>query len=474
MTQDMHKGSALDLEQAFEERISELSGITSSAKITANLRRGSTSEMMEAIEQRIHELSGVASCDQNTKDEEAVILGTLDPEQQDRLERYLHSLIGDLTGILNDNGVFDTIFDYDESTLYMTVSTETAPAMQYSIPFADLTQDFDQIDKDIDYIIDGTIGQAAQDTAQSPVTSSYSVDTSYEDELEQINLEAGDLVQRYMKGDESPYEILTDLGYKEVEGDFYVKAVDQYTRVFDFRYNNNDIMHEDYYCRYYVLEDDILPPGQRHVTLNLYDEALDSHHLVDEVVDETVEGSQAITAGYTKVDSKQVLDSDGFYTDYTWYRDEDGLNVFVLGDNEVYGPEEGYFDWEEENDEAAQEWFDSYNGFADEEDDDWNTLDADDIYSCDEAKQAIQAGAFDRGWYFGKEEADLHGDMIVQNLSGKTVSKRRDKAEEPGGLIYEANQLGIDMWDLLRALEGMCYQGRAREIDDSTYLVLGS
>ena len=43
--------------------------------------------------------------------------------------------------------------------------------------------------------------------------------------------------------------------------------------------------------------------------------------------------------------------------------------------------------------------------------------------------------------------------------------------DQPGGLKYEAEQIGITMWDLLEALEGMCYDGRAQEIDDSTYLV---
>lgn len=76
-------------------------------------------------------------------------------------------------------------------------------------------------------------------------------------------------------------------------------------------------------------------------------------------------------------------------------------------------------------------------------------------------------------WYFGKEEAEKFGNLVVSKLVGKTVSKRRDLAEEPGGLIYESNKLGIDMWDLLRALEGLCYQGRVQEIDDSTYLVRG-
>lgn len=74
-------------------------------------------------------------------------------------------------------------------------------------------------------------------------------------------------------------------------------------------------------------------------------------------------------------------------------------------------------------------------------------------------------------WFFGEEEYEKYGSLIRDNLAGKKISKRKDIAEEPGGLIYEANQLGIDMFDLLRALEGMCHVGLAREIDDSTYRV---
>ena len=72
---------------------------------------------------------------------------------------------------------------------------------------------------------------------------------------------------------------------------------------------------------------------------------------------------------------------------------------------------------------------------------------------------------------YGREKAEKYGKQISSSLSGKTVSKRKDLAEQPGGLIYEANQLGMDMWDLLEALEGMCFIGTAEEIDDSTYLV---
>lgn len=74
-------------------------------------------------------------------------------------------------------------------------------------------------------------------------------------------------------------------------------------------------------------------------------------------------------------------------------------------------------------------------------------------------------------YYFGKEEYTKYGDMVRSALSGHTVSKRVDRAEVKGGLKYEAIQLGIDVFDLLACLEGMCYNGTAAEINDSTYRV---
>ena len=282
------RGSALDLEKAFEDKIAELSGVTSSEKVTSAINHnhsGSAEDMMNAVRSRIFELGGdITSCDGTHDDEDAVVLAARDPESQSKLERYLHNLIGDLTNILNDNGIFDTLFDYNDENLYMTVSTEEQPATQYTIPLADLKLDFDQMDVDIDYIIDGTVGKKTDDS----VTAGYAVDPGYNFELEQMGEEAAELTQRYMAGDESTYDILLDLGYEEVEDDVYHKKFDKYTRVFDFNYNGNDIMKDDYYCRYFVLVDDMIPAGKREITLNLYDEALDKQHLVDEVVDETV------------------------------------------------------------------------------------------------------------------------------------------------------------------------------------------
>lgn len=77
---------------------------------------------------------------------------------------------------------------------------------------------------------------------------------------------------------------------------------------------------------------------------------------------------------WIEMDSKSVRDSDGFLTDYTWYwRNNNGedQHVFVFGDSDLYGPEDGYFDWECDSLEEAQEWFENYVGPGDNEDDDW-------------------------------------------------------------------------------------------------------
>lgn len=70
------------------------------------------------------------------------------------------------------------------------------------------------------------------------------------------------------------------------------------------------------------------------------------------------------------VKSKEVKDSDGFLTDYTMYKNQDGSKyIFMLGDKDYEEPDESYADWEAETEKEANEWFDSYTGFEDEEDD---------------------------------------------------------------------------------------------------------
>ena len=73
---------------------------------------------------------------------------------------------------------------------------------------------------------------------------------------------------------------------------------------------------------------------------------------------------------------------------------------------------------------------------------------------------------------FGEEEEKKYGELVRKELKGMKISKRIDLADARGGVRYEATRIGIDTWDLISALEGMCSKGTAREIDDSTYYVM--
>lgn len=73
---------------------------------------------------------------------------------------------------------------------------------------------------------------------------------------------------------------------------------------------------------------------------------------------------------YEWLATKDVQDSDGFLTDYTMYRRRsDGMYVMVFGDRDFYSPEDGDFDYETEDEQDAWDWFDSYTGFDDEDED---------------------------------------------------------------------------------------------------------
>lgn len=72
---------------------------------------------------------------------------------------------------------------------------------------------------------------------------------------------------------------------------------------------------------------------------------------------------------------------------------------------------------------------------------------------------------------FGAVAARLYGDRIYDMFKGQTISKRMDDSNQPGGLGYCADQLGIGKFKLLEALEGMCDDGRARQISYSEYEV---
>lgn len=140
-----------------------------------------------------------------------------------------------------------------------------------------------------------------------------------------------------------------------------------------------------------------------------------------EFVDSLTESFLDDDDNYEFISSKSVLDSDGFYTDYTWYKNQDGLNVFVFGDSDIYKPADGYIDHEEEDDSAAQEWFDSYSGF--EEDIVDENLDTrNDVFCIDDQLEWTDLS----GVKFRALVTDVNDDVVVLDMmpvGGTPVTK---------------------------------------------------
>lgn len=87
-------------------------------------------------------------------------------------------------------------------------------------------------------------------------------------------------------------------------------------------------------------------------------------------------------------------------------------------------------------------------------------------------KDSIKDGKYDE--YFGQEEYEKYGKLVKSKLKGKTISKRRDLSQQENGLEYEAEKLGISPFELLRCLEGMCYNNEAKENYNSSYTIKDS
>lgn len=76
--------------------------------------------------------------------------------------------------------------------------------------------------------------------------------------------------------------------------------------------------------------------------------------------------------------------------------------------------------------------------------------------------------------YFGAASRNKYGPEIDKTYHGKIITKRLDKAsdEYPAiGLRVVQTELGIPPSVTVKALEGMCYNNEACEINDSEYFV---
>lgn len=84
-------------------------------------------------------------------------------------------------------------------------------------------------------------------------------------------------------------------------------------------------------------------------------------------IDDTFIQDEGLESRWKLVKTKTVLD-DGLLTDYSWYKDNEGHHIMILGDTDLYTPDNSSADWESDNEAEAKEWFANYEGSESEED----------------------------------------------------------------------------------------------------------
>lgn len=232
--------------------------------------------------------------------------------------RFIHTLIGDVDAALEANSELDawTWEEQENDVVLTTVAGESVN--EYSIPKADLTMDWDRISEDVDYILN---------EVQSVEDEEVFDGARHSDAVESSQIVEG---SEYRHWDETAEQYLHEMQAVNID-------ISDKPAVLNELMNNFGFTQED------------------------------AEGLFVRINECAADLSSEVEGQYEKVRSKMVPDSDGFMTDYTMYYDTvNDRYVFVFGDNEVYKPEDEDFDWECETEEQANDWFDSYTGFAED------------------------------------------------------------------------------------------------------------
>lgn len=171
--------------------------------------------------------------------------------------------------------------------------------------------------------------------------------------------------------------------------------------------------------------------------------------------DESLNEAYPDTLGhrYYRMDIKQVKDSDGFLTDYTWWYDAaTDQHIFIFGDSDLYTPGDTDPDWETDSEETAQEWWDSYVGPYDDEDFDESLYES---YSDKDVKEFLdELGGYTD--YDGKVEElmDYFGmtkDQAEIAIQDYVTSPNYDDFEENLNTINE-DSIDDKPWDRLDSI----------------------
>lgn len=152
---------------------------------------------------------------------------------------------------------------------------------------------------------------------------------------------------------------------------------------------------------------------------------------------------------YKLIATKSVLDLDGFTTDYTWYKcPVTGDNFFILGDTDFYPPDPAYADYETSDDDVAQEWFDNYEGYVEDEED---SLDED--VATTTSGDVIDGEMNVDGTEFVDENGEKHpvndaGEVVVDEI----LDEAKELNEAPVITLRDDEINNPDSFDLKNAI----------------------
>lgn len=270
-------------------------------------------------------------------------------------DRFIHTLMGDIESEVSgevDGLTFDTL----ENALNVTV-VHGGEVTQFTVPHEDLSFDFDKMSDDVTYVVD-TIRESldsfssADDVADTGTELNVSCATNtcgIACKPEVLSSVTGDVIHGLTWS--GLIQELSERGY-EVDAAYH-RSPDQWI-----------VAYKD--GKSYDIEVTRYSEGDYEVHPDNISEVIEA----DTDVYENDDINDDALVGFSEIATKSVPDSDGFSTDYTMYRDTNtGEYVFVFGDKDVYSPADSNFDWQCETEEEAWEWFNSYNGFADDEED---------------------------------------------------------------------------------------------------------
>ena len=270
-------------------------------------------------------------------------------------DRFIHTLMGDIESEVSgevDGLTFDTL----ENALNVTV-VHGGEVTQFTVPHEDLSFDFDKISDDVAYVVD-TIRESLDSFSSADDVADTGTELNVSSATNTCGIACKPEVLSSVNGEvihglswSGLIQELSERGY-EVDA-AYRRSPDQWI-----------VAYKD--GKSYDIEVTRYSEGDYEVHPDNISEIIEA----DTDVYENDDINDYSLVGFLEMATKSVPDSNGFYTDYTMYFDSNtGEYVFVFGDKDIYSPADGNFDWQCETESEAWEWFNSYNGFADDEED---------------------------------------------------------------------------------------------------------